>query len=165
MFSEHRELRQSRVFHTCYKPCERDPPLTKCRLDALASRIHEGADVEYQVVSAFMLSPSDVAGQKIVMSSAQLIVAAHAWTLRDAVVEHCLKYFGFQPPDLKLEGNTRCAYVSLLWWTSWCHGKRFTPCIACTTGRMPRRWMWRRHPVLHSWSNTLSQSWPPRRLI
>ena len=48
-----------------------------------------------RVVCAFMLSPSDAAGQKAVVGSSQRIVVARAWAPRDATVQHRLENFGF----------------------------------------------------------------------
>ena len=106
-FPEHHALRQSRVFHAHHKPREQDPPLAQYRLDALAPRLHEGIEVGDRVVGAIVLSPSDTAGQEAVVGSAQLVVVARAWAPRDAAVQHCLEYFGFQHPDLELEGSAR----------------------------------------------------------
>ena len=35
------------------------------------------------------------------------VVVRRARAPRDAAVQHCLEYFGFQHPDLKLEGSAR----------------------------------------------------------
>ena len=51
-----------------------DLPLAQCRLDALAPRLYEGVEVGNRVVSAIMLSPSDVAGQDVVVDSAQRVL-------------------------------------------------------------------------------------------
>ena len=106
-FPEHHALRQSRVLHARHKPREQDPPLAQYRLDALASRLHEGVEVGDRVVGAIALSLSDAAGQEAVVGSAQDVVVARARAPRDAAVQLCLEYFGFQHPDLELEGSAR----------------------------------------------------------
>ena len=58
------------------------------------------------MVGAIVLSPSDAAGQEAEVGSAQRVVVARARTPRDAAVQHCL-YFGFQHPNLGLEGSAR----------------------------------------------------------
>ena len=59
------------------------------------------------MVGAIVLSPSNAAGQEAVVGSAQRVVVARARAPRDAAVQHCLEYFGFQHPDLELEGSAR----------------------------------------------------------
>ena len=59
------------------------------------------------MVGAIALSPSDAAGQEAVVGSAQRVVVTRARAPRDAAIQHCLEYFGFQHPDLKLEGSAR----------------------------------------------------------
>ena len=58
-------------------------------------------------MGAIAISPSDAAGQEAMVGSAQRVVVARARAPRDAVVQHCLEYFGFQHPDLELEGSAR----------------------------------------------------------
>ena len=41
------------------------------------------------------------------MGSAQRVVVTRARAPRDTTVQHCLEYFGFQHPDLELEGDAR----------------------------------------------------------
>ena len=41
------------------------------------------------------------------VGSAQRVVVTRARAPRDTVVQHCLDYFGFQGPDLELEGGAR----------------------------------------------------------
>ena len=106
-FPEHHALRQSHVLHARHKPRERDPPLTQCRLDVLAPRLHEGVEVGDRVVDAIVILPSDAAGQEAVVGSTRRVVVARARTPHDAAVHHCLEYFGFQHPDLELEESTR----------------------------------------------------------
>ena len=50
-----------------------------------------------------MILPSDAADQEAVLGSAQRVVVARTRASCDAAVKHCLEYFGFQHPDLKLE--------------------------------------------------------------
>ena len=50
------------------------------------------------MVGASALSPSDTVGQEALVGSTQSVVTA---------VQHCLEYFGFQHPDLELEGGAR----------------------------------------------------------
>ena len=59
------------------------------------------------MVGAIVLSPSDATGQEAVVGSAQRVVVTRARAPRDAAVQHCLEYFGFQHPDLKFEGSAR----------------------------------------------------------
>ena len=59
------------------------------------------------MVGSIVLSPSDAVGQKAVVGSAQHVVMARARAPRDATVQHRLQYFGFQHPDLKLEGGAQ----------------------------------------------------------
>ena len=106
-FPEHHALRESRLLHARHKPRKRDPPLPQYRLDALAPHLHEGVEVGDRVVSAIVLSPSDAAGQEAVVGSAQHVVVARTRAPRDAAVQYCLEYFGFQHPDLELEGSAR----------------------------------------------------------
>ena len=56
------------------------------------------------MVGASALSPSDAARQEAVVGSAQHIVVTRARAPRDTAVQHYLDYFGFQHPDLELEG-------------------------------------------------------------
>ena len=119
-FPEHHALRQSRVLHARHKPREQAPPLAQYRLDALAPRLHEGVEVEDRVVGAIVLSPSDAAGQEAVVGSAQRVVVTRVWAPRDAAVQHCLQYFGFQHPDLELshikplrKNTGRCIQVTV----------------------------------------------------
>ena len=104
---EHCALWQSRVLHAHHQPREQDPSLAQCRLDARAPRLHKGVEIGDQVVGAIVLSPSDAASQKAVVGLAQRVVVARARAPRDADVQHCLEYFGFQNPDLELEGSSR----------------------------------------------------------
>ena len=59
------------------------------------------------MISTTMLSPSDAAGQGVVLRTAQRVVVVRAWTPCNAAVQHCLKNFGFQHSDLELEGSVR----------------------------------------------------------
>ena len=104
-FPEHHALRPSDVLHARHNPCEQDPPLAQYRLDALVPRLHRGFDIGDRVVGANALSPSGAAGQEAVVGSAQRVVEARTRALRDIAVQHCLEYFGFQHPDLELEGR------------------------------------------------------------
>ena len=58
------------------------------------------------MVGAIVLSPTDAASQEPVVGSAQRVVVARAWALRDAAVQHCLEYLGSSSmhPDFELEG-------------------------------------------------------------
>ena len=106
-FPEHHALRQSRVLHARHKPSEQDTPLAQYRLDALAPRLHEGVEVGDRVVGAIVLSPFDAANQEAEVGSAQRAIVARERAPRNAAVQHCLEYFGFQHPDLDLEGSAR----------------------------------------------------------
>ena len=59
------------------------------------------------MVDAIVLSPTDAASQEAVVGSAQRVVMARAWALRDAAVQHCLEYLGSEHSDLDLEGGAR----------------------------------------------------------
>ena len=48
------------------------------------------------MVGGVVLSPADAASQKAVMGSAQRVVVARSWAPRDAAVQHCLEYLGFE---------------------------------------------------------------------
>ena len=89
------------------QPSKQDTPLAQYRLDALAPRLHEGVEAGDRVVGAFALSPSDAAGQEAVVGSAQRVLVARVRAPRDAAVQHCLQYFGFQHQDFELEGGAR----------------------------------------------------------
>ena len=75
--------------------------------NALAPRLHKDFEVGDRVVGASALSPSDAAGQEAVVGSAQRVVVTRARALRDTAVQHSLEFFGFQHPDLELEGGAR----------------------------------------------------------
>ena len=106
-FSEHHAFRQSCVLHARHSPREQDPPLAQCRIDALAPRLHKGFEIGDWVVGASALSQCDAAVQEAVVGSAQRVVVTRARAPRDTTVQHCLEYFGFQHPDLELEGGIR----------------------------------------------------------
>ena len=110
-FSEHHAFRQSCVFHAHYKPREQDPPLAQYYLDHLGPRLHKGFEVRDREVGASAFSPSDAAGQEAVVGSVQRVVVARARARArapgDTAVQQCLEYFGFQHPDLELEGGAR----------------------------------------------------------
>ena len=59
------------------------------------------------MISATMLSPSDAAGQEVVVRTAQRVLVARLWTPCNAAVQYCLEKFGFQHSDLELEGSAR----------------------------------------------------------
>ena len=59
------------------------------------------------MIGAIVLSPTDAASQEPVGGSAQRVVMARARAPRDAAVQHCLEYLGFQHPDFELEGSAR----------------------------------------------------------
>ena len=59
------------------------------------------------MVGASALSPSDAVRQEAVVGSAQHVVVTRARVPGDTAVHHCLDYFGFQHPDLELEGGAR----------------------------------------------------------
>ena len=59
------------------------------------------------MVSAIVLSPTDVASQEAVVGSAQPVVVAHARAPRGAAVQHCLEHLGSEHPNFELEGSAR----------------------------------------------------------
>ena len=59
------------------------------------------------MVSAIVLSPTDVASQEVVVCSAQRVVVARARAPRDAAVQHCLGYLGSEHPYFELERSAR----------------------------------------------------------
>ena len=93
-FSEHHALRQSRVLHARHKSRKQDPPPALNRLDALTSRLDERVQIGYQVVGAFVISPTNAATQEAVVGLVQRVVVARARASRDAAVQHCLEYLG-----------------------------------------------------------------------
>ena len=59
------------------------------------------------MVGAIIVSQIDAASQEAVVNSAQRVVVARARALRDAVVQHCLEYLGFEHPGFELVGSAR----------------------------------------------------------
>ena len=57
------------------------------------------------MIGASALSTSDEARQEAVVGSAQHVVVTRARAPRDTAVQHCLDNFGFQHPDLELDGG------------------------------------------------------------
>ena len=51
------------------------------------------------MVGAIVLSPTDAGGQEAVVGSAQRVVVARVRAPRDAAVQHCLEYLGFEHPE------------------------------------------------------------------
>ena len=54
------------------------------------------------MVGAIVLSPTDVASQRAVVSSAQLVAVARARAPRCADVQHCLEHLDSYHPDFEL---------------------------------------------------------------
>ena len=59
------------------------------------------------MAGAIVLSPTDAASQRAVVSSAQLVAVARARAPHGADVQHCLEYLGSYHPDFELEGSAR----------------------------------------------------------
>ena len=53
------------------------------------------------------LSPTNAANQEAVVGSTKSVAVARARPPRDAAVQHCLEYLGFEHPYFELEGSAR----------------------------------------------------------
>ena len=59
------------------------------------------------MVGTIALSLADAASQEAMVGSAPRVVVARTRTPRDAAVQNCLEYFGYEHPDFELEGSAR----------------------------------------------------------
>ena len=54
------------------------------------------------MVGVIVLSPANAASQEAVVGSAQRVVIARTRAPRDAAIQYCLEYLGFEYPEFEL---------------------------------------------------------------